>query len=104
MHTRTILNREQNSRPTTILRSFRVRGRKEKGSYSNQQQTDTILLTQLSDEDAVVLEIRVDKVILIIASMDFDINRPLAIDLQKNAGNPNACKRSGNHIFNRQQR
>jgi hypothetical protein len=31
----------------------------------------------------VVLEIRVDKVILIIASMDFDINRPLDIDLQK---------------------
>jgi alkylated DNA nucleotide flippase Atl1 len=58
-------------------------GRKRAAIVINNKQIDTILLTQLSEEDAVVLETRVDKATLIIASMYFHINRPIDIDLQK---------------------
>jgi len=44
---------------------------------------DAILINQLSDEDLVVVEIRVEKATIIIVSMHVDINRPIDIDLQK---------------------
>ena len=43
----------------------------------NNKQIDTILITQISDEDVVVLETRVDFVTFIIASMYIDITRPI---------------------------
>jgi hypothetical protein len=70
-----------------LPRSYKVfasgEGRKRAAIVINNKQIDTILITQLSDEDAVVLEMKVDNVTLIIASMYFDINRPIDIDLQK---------------------
>jgi hypothetical protein len=58
-------------------------GRKRAAIVIKNKHIDTILLTQLSDEDVVVVETRVGKVTLIIVSMYFDINRPIDIDLQK---------------------
>ena len=58
-------------------------GRKRAAIVIKNKHIDTILLTQLSDEDVVVVETRVEKVTLIIVSMYFDINRPIDIDLQK---------------------
>jgi len=61
-------------------------GRKRAAIIIKNKLIDTILLNQLSDEDVVVVvvvEIRVERVTLIIVSMYFDINRPIAIDLQK---------------------
>jgi exonuclease III len=70
-----------------LPRSYKVfasgEGRKRAAIVINNKQIDTILITQLSDEDTVVLETKVDNVRLIIASMYFDINRPIDIDLQK---------------------
>jgi hypothetical protein len=69
-----------------IPQSYKVfalgEGRKQAAIVTNNKQIDTILITQLSDEDAVVLETKVD-VSLIIASMHFDINSPIDTDLQK---------------------
>jgi len=58
-------------------------GRKQAAIIIKNKLIDTILLNQLSDEDVVVVEIRVERVTLIIVSMYFDINRPIDIDLQK---------------------
>ena len=55
-------------------------GRKRPATVINNKQLDTILINQLSDEDAVFLEIKVDNVRIIIASMYFDINRLIDID------------------------
>ena len=49
----------------------------------NNKQVDTILIYQQSDEDAVVLETKVDTARIIIASMYFDINQPMDIHMQK---------------------
>ena len=49
----------------------------------NNKQIDTIIINQLSDEDKVVLEKKVGNATLLIASMYFDINRPIHYDLQK---------------------
>ena len=46
-------------------------------------QIESLLLRQLSDEDTVVLEVVSDKAITIIASMYFDINRQIVDDLNK---------------------
>jgi len=46
-------------------------------------QIDTLLLTQLSDSDTVVLEITLDNAKIIIASMYFDINQQTADDMLK---------------------
>jgi hypothetical protein len=83
MYTRIIYDRQQHCAFTTSLQSFRSGGRKETGGYSYQQHIDKILITQLSDEDAVVLETKVENITLIIVSMCFDINRPIDNDLQK---------------------
>ena len=58
-------------------------GRKRAAIVIKNKHIDTILLNQLSNEDVVVVETRVEKVTLIIVSMYFDINRPIDIDLQK---------------------
>jgi hypothetical protein len=44
---------------------------------------DAILLTQLSDEDVTIMETRVGSGTFMIASMYFDIERPIEDDLQK---------------------
>ena len=58
-------------------------GRKRAAIVINNRQIDTLLINQLSDEDAVVLEIKVDNTRIIITSLYFDINGPLDTDLQK---------------------
>lgn len=47
------------------------------------KQVDTILINQLSDEDAVVLETKTDNTRVIIACMYSDINWRIDIDMQK---------------------
>jgi exonuclease III len=58
-------------------------GRKRAAIVINNRQIDTLLINQLSDEDAVVLETKVDNTRIIIASLYFDISRPLDTDMQK---------------------
>ena len=58
-------------------------GRKRAAIVINTKQIDTIKITQLSDEDTVVLETKVGNATLFNASMYFDINRPIDFDLQK---------------------
>jgi hypothetical protein len=82
-----------------LPRSYKVfasgEGRKRGAIVINNKQRDTILITQLSDDDAVVLETKVDNVTLIITSMYFDINRPIDIDLQKIEATLTHAKRVG---------
>ena len=49
----------------------------------NNKNIDTLLITQLSDEDVTVMETRVGSATLVIASMYFDIKRSIEIDLNK---------------------
>ena len=49
----------------------------------NNKHIDAIPITQLSDEDATIMETRVGKVTFIIASMYFDIKRSIDEDLKK---------------------
>jgi hypothetical protein len=49
----------------------------------NNTEVDTMLIKQLSDEDAVVLEVITGNKKIIITSMFFDINRQINIDLLK---------------------
>jgi len=58
-------------------------GRKRMAIVINNRQIDTLLINQLSDEDAVVLETKVDNTRIIIAILYFDINRLLDTDMQK---------------------
>jgi hypothetical protein len=58
-------------------------GRKRAAILIKNNDIDAILINQLSDEDTVVVEIRVERVTFMIISMYFDINRPIDIDLQK---------------------
>ena len=44
---------------------------------------DSILIRQLSDEDAVVTEVVYNKLKIIIGSMYFDVNRQIEYDLNK---------------------
>jgi hypothetical protein len=69
---------------TIILQSLRI-GRREIRAdiVINNGQIDTLSINQLSDEDAAVLETKVDNTRIIIASWYFDINRPLDTDMQK---------------------
>jgi len=58
-------------------------GRKRAAIVINNRKIDTLLINQLSDENAIVLETKVDNTRIIIASLYFDINRPLDTDMQK---------------------
>ena len=58
-------------------------GRKRAAIALNNKRIDTILLTQLSNDDTVVVGTRVDNASFILVTMYFDINRPIDIDLQK---------------------
>ena len=57
--------------------------RKRAAIVIHNKQIDTIKITQLSDEDTVVLETKVGNATLLIGSMYFDINRLIDYDLQK---------------------
>ena len=57
--------------------------RKRAAIVINNKQIDTIKITQLSDEDTVVLETTFGNDTLLIASVYFNINRPTDYDLQK---------------------
>jgi hypothetical protein len=58
-------------------------GRKRAAIVVNNNQVDTLLINQLSDEDAVVLEAKIDNTRFIIVSMYLYINRSIGIDMQK---------------------
>jgi len=58
-------------------------GKKRAAIVINNKHIDAILLKQLSDEDAIVMEIRVGGVTLVVASMYFDITQPIDEDLKK---------------------
>jgi len=58
-------------------------GRKRAAIIIKNKLIDAILINQLSDEDVVVVEIRVERATIIIVSTYFDITRPIDIDLQK---------------------
>ena len=58
-------------------------GRNRAAIVVTNKYVDIILIKQLSDEDAVVLEAMIDNTRLIIASMYFDINQLLDIDMRK---------------------
>jgi hypothetical protein len=49
----------------------------------NNNLVDTIVIKQLSDEDLVVLEVTHNNDRIILASMYFDISRPIDIDILK---------------------
>jgi hypothetical protein len=68
-------------RSSTVLTSGE--GKKRAAVVINNKRIDTILITELSDEDATVMEIGVGSVTFVVASMYFDINRPIDDDLQK---------------------
>jgi len=52
-------------------------------SYNNKNRIiDAIIIKQLSDEDMVLAEIRMERATIIIVTMYFDINRMVAIDMQ----------------------
>ena len=63
--------------PRTYTDNATGKGRKRAAIVINNKQIDTILITQISDEDVVVLETRFDIVTFIIASMYIDITRPI---------------------------
>jgi hypothetical protein len=46
-------------------------------------QVDTLLIKQISDEDIVVLEVIINNVKIILASMNFDISQQIEMDLLK---------------------
>jgi hypothetical protein len=54
-----------------------VEGRKRTAIIINNRHTDTILITKLSDEDSTVMEVRVGRDTFVVASMYFDIKRPI---------------------------
>jgi sugar/nucleoside kinase (ribokinase family) len=58
-------------------------GKHQAAILVNNKRVDTILLKQLSDEDAVIIELIFDNKKAIIASMYFDINQNIDIDLRK---------------------
>jgi len=60
-----------------------VRVKKRSAIVINNKHIDAILITQLSDEDAIIMETRVGSVTLVIASMYFDIKRSIDADLEK---------------------
>ena len=49
----------------------------------NNKNIDTLLTTQLSDEDVTVMETRAGNARFVIASMYFDIERPIEVELNK---------------------
>jgi hypothetical protein len=57
-------------------------GRKRAAIVINNKQIETIKITQLPEEDTLALERKVGNATLLIASMYFDINRPIDFDLQ----------------------
>jgi hypothetical protein len=58
-------------------------GRNRAATVVNNNLVDTILIKQLSDEDLVVLELTHNNDRIILASMYFDISRPIDIDMLK---------------------
>ena len=75
---------KQNSR-NTISRTVLVPGgvKIRTAIVINKKYIDAILITQLSDEDATIMEIRVGKVAFAIASMYFDIKRSIDEDIKE---------------------
>jgi hypothetical protein len=58
-------------------------GKKRAAIVINSKQVDAILITQISDEDATVVELRLGRATLVVASMYFDIKRQIEDDLKK---------------------
>jgi hypothetical protein len=65
------------------LKIFTAEGKRRVAILVNNKRADTILLKQLSDEDAVVIELIFGNRKVTIASMYFEINRCLGIGLRK---------------------
>ena len=58
-------------------------GKKRAAIVIKSKQLDAILITQISDEDATVVELKLGRVTLIVASIYFDIKRLIEADLKK---------------------
>jgi hypothetical protein len=86
-------------RSYTVLTSGE--GKKCAAIVISNKHTDAILITQLSDEDATVMETSVGRVTFVVASMYFDIKQP--IDDFKKMQAVMTRKRNGDCLHNRQQ-
>jgi hypothetical protein len=58
-------------------------GKKRAAIVVNSRKVGAILITQTSDEDATVVELRLGRATLVVASTYFDIKRPIEGDLKK---------------------
>ena len=58
-------------------------GKKRAAVVINSKKVDAILITQISDEEATVVELRLGRAIIIVASIYFDIKRSIQEDLKK---------------------
>jgi hypothetical protein len=84
LYTRTICYHQQSLR---IPRKYKIlaygKGRRRAAIVITNKMIDSILIRQLSDEDAVVTEVMYNNVKIIIGSTYFDINRHIEDDLNK---------------------
>jgi hypothetical protein len=78
-------------------------GKKRAAIVINIKHIDAILITQLPDEYATVMETREGKVSFVIASMYFDIKHSIDEDLKKNASSNDTRKRNRDCLCDRQQ-
>jgi hypothetical protein len=70
----------------TTLQNTSTAGKKRAAIVVNDKHIDAILRSQISDENATIIEARVGSATLVIASMYFDLKRLIDQDLKK-------CKR-----------
>jgi len=61
-------------------------GRNCAATVVTNNQVDTLLIKQLSDEDVAVVEVIIGNVKIILATMYYDVNREIEIDLVKIEG------------------
>jgi hypothetical protein len=78
-------------------------GKKRTAIVINNKHVDAILITQLSDEDATIMEARVGSVTFVTASMYNDIKRSIEEELEKYASSTDTCKRHRDDLRDRQQ-
>jgi hypothetical protein len=91
-----------NNKVVGISRKYKIlaygEGRRRAAIVITNKMIDSILIRQLSAEDAVVMEVMYNKVKIIIASMYFDINRQIEDDLNKIKANMQHAKGTGTII------
>ena len=93
MYPRTIHNTKQNCRLIKKNKFFASgEGRNCATTVVTNNQVDTLLIKQLSDEDVAVVEVIIGNVKIILATMYYDVNREIEIDLVKIEGNIITCQ------------